>query len=717
MLVSTQKFSFTTLALCLCMAGITSVSSAAEGRNTQLKQQNAEEVEHIEVISHQHRQAFPTRTEMKAELKTVAGGTNLVELDLLPARQATLQDALGFEAGVVMQSFFGGNDQPRLNIRGSGVQSNPVNRGVQLLYDGLPINAADGSFVIGFLDPKSAEMVSVHRGANGLRYGATTLGGAINLISRNGTSSASNVRGEYGSDSRMGATLQLGGQDQALDYFTSLSHDRYDGYRHHSQSERTNFSGNLGYTFAKHIYNRTYLNYSDNYFDIPFVVPKAIALKDQKQILGDGQTPLDTLLNVYKRDPHRDSQLLRVANKTRISQDETLHEIGLYYQLVEDTFTDPLKHNVSDSHDYGVEYAYITGGSFISSHDDLLVALSLSQTDMDRDYFANNPQTGQPMQRFASQRLSANNAVLALQWQAMLSEHMQLSLAGQWVKSNRDIDDNTAAGMNQDKSYQNVNPKLGINYLPSDNIRLFANVSKTAEAPTFWELVSSTVSPRNPAKAKVLLNNLQEQTSTTVEVGSSGNLDDLSWDVSLYRTNVDDELISIVSDFAVNGKTDNYAAGTIHQGVEVEFKAELAKNMFSRTTDLATKIVYNYSDFYFDGGQYKGNQIAGIPQHVVQAELSFTTHFGLYIAPNILWQPKETAVDHANSQFQDDYLLLGLKLSYQIDQNMRLYLDAQNLTNEKYQTSYVIRGFSKASQPTFLSGFGPSFSVGIQINL
>lgn len=705
-----NRFKLSHLACCVVLSSLSSIAVANE------VEANTAVDEHIEIKTNKHRLAFPTREEMKAELKNVAGGTNLIELDKLPARQATLQDALGFEAGVIMQSFFGGNDQPRLNIRGSGVQSNPVNRGIQLLYDGLPINAADGSFIIGFLDPKAAEMISVHRGANGLRYGATTLGGAINLISRNGTSSPTNLRVEYGNDNRIGAGVQIAGQEEELDYFASLSTDSYDGYRNHSESKRTNFAGNLGYSFAKNIYNRTYLNISDNYFDIPFVVTKAQALANPKQVLGDGNTPLDKLLNVYKRNPFRDSQQVRLANKTRISDENALHEIGVYYQGVDDTFTDPLNHNVSESKDYGLEYAYTVNTDILSENDNILISASMNQSDIDRNYFANNPENGERLQKFGSQTLQANNAIIALQWQAELSEQFQMIAAGQWVHSNRDVSDNTAMNLNQDKSYSSFNPKLGFNFLPSDTLRFFANVSKTAEAPTFWELVSTKVSPKKPQMAAISLNDLAKQSSSTFEIGTTGELDNVQWNLSLYRTKVEDELISVVSDFAVNGTTKNYQDSTIHQGIELELKAQFSDNFLNTGTKVASKVVYNYNDFYFDGGQYQDNQIAGISKHLLQAELSFTTDSGIYIAPNILWQPEETAVDHANSQFQDSYLLVGLKLSYQVDNDLRFYLDAQNLTDEEYQTTYVIRGFSNEKQPTFLPGFGPSFSAGMQMN-
>jgi len=696
------------LTICYLTACIAAASCTAVAANDDIAID-----EHIEVRSKVQQRAFPTLPEARDELRKIAGGINLVELDKLPARQATLQDALGFEPGVMMQSFFGGNDQPRLNIRGSGVQSNPVNRGVQLLYDGLPINASDGSFVIGFLDPKSANMISVYRGANGLRYGATTLGGAINMMARNGTNSQSAIRAEYGSDNRLGASLQLAGQEKTWDYFLSAGSDSYDGYRHHSESERSNFSGNFGYAFSNNIYNRTYINYSDNTFEIPFVVPKARALADPKLVMGDGDTPMDILLNVYQRDPHRDSQQMRLANKTRISNGNSLQEIGLFYQQVDDTFTAPLKHNVTDSQDYGLEYAFMTSGDYVSQEDDFLVSLSVNRSDMDRDYYANNPQNGDRMQRLGSQELTANNAILALQWQAELSQHWQLVTAAQWVSSNRDIKDNTLTTPGQDKHYTSLNPKLGINYHFSQDSRLFANISSTAEAPTFWELVSTNVSPKNPQVASVKINDLDKQKATTIEVGGTGRYQGLDWNLAIYRSDVDDELISVVSDFAVNGQTENYQAGTVHQGVELELLADIASDFIIDGATLGAKLVYNYSDFYFDGGKYGGKQIAGIPEHLIQAELQFSTDNGFYLAPNIRWQPDQAPVDHANSQYQDDYLLVGVKAAYQVNNDLRIYLEGENLTDETYQTSYVIRGFSSEQQPTFLPGFGPSFTLGM----
>lgn len=112
----------------------------------------------------------------KEKLESVAGGTNLVIVEK-DTRLATLHDALDYQPGVLVQNFFGGIDQPRLNIRGSGVQSAPLARGILLMQDGLPVTDADGSFHISTLEMRNARMISIRRGANSLNPQSNTLGG------------------------------------------------------------------------------------------------------------------------------------------------------------------------------------------------------------------------------------------------------------------------------------------------------------------------------------------------------------------------------------------------------------------------------------------------------------------------------------------------------------------------------------------------------------
>lgn len=122
-------------------------------------------------------------------LRAIPGGTGLVGDDNLRAVQAPkLSDTLASVPGVIVQNFFGGNDQPRVQVRGSGLQQNPVERGLLVLQNGLPLNHADGSYIAGLADPGQAQFTEVYRGYTANRLGATVFGGALNFVSPTGSS-------------------------------------------------------------------------------------------------------------------------------------------------------------------------------------------------------------------------------------------------------------------------------------------------------------------------------------------------------------------------------------------------------------------------------------------------------------------------------------------------------------------------------------------------
>lgn len=93
----------------------------------------------------------------------------------------TLADALGRVPGVIMLESHGGFEPPKLSLRGSGLQSAPVSRGVALLRDGLPLGLADGSFNAAMFDPQLGGSIAVQRGLDAWRASPAALGGAFDL--------------------------------------------------------------------------------------------------------------------------------------------------------------------------------------------------------------------------------------------------------------------------------------------------------------------------------------------------------------------------------------------------------------------------------------------------------------------------------------------------------------------------------------------------------
>ena len=74
----------------------------------------------------------------------------------------------------------------RISIRGSGLNSGFERRGLTVLRDGVPISRASGATEFQEIDPLTIRYLEVFKGANGLQFGAASLGGAVNIVSPTG---------------------------------------------------------------------------------------------------------------------------------------------------------------------------------------------------------------------------------------------------------------------------------------------------------------------------------------------------------------------------------------------------------------------------------------------------------------------------------------------------------------------------------------------------
>lgn len=193
------------------------------GQNSQNDSIPSQVLGEVIVIGHLQKKSIEL-VKATTKHKLIAGGTSIAIMQPKIQRLETLKDALKLEPGVMIQEFFGANDQPRLNIRGSGIQSNPQRRGVYLMQDGIPVNFADGSYVIGVMNPMNAEFVEVFKGANAMQYGTATLGGVINFTSRRGTKKGNFfVKSQTGAFDYYATTVMGGKKWKNIDAHTTIN--------------------------------------------------------------------------------------------------------------------------------------------------------------------------------------------------------------------------------------------------------------------------------------------------------------------------------------------------------------------------------------------------------------------------------------------------------------------------------------------------------------
>ena len=135
----------------------------------------------------------PTATDAAEERASrTPGGTDVVSYeDYADKSVVSLRDTLAFSPGVYLQPRYG--QEVRISVRGSGLSRGYHMRGLTLLQDGVPINLADDNGDFQELEPIFFDHLEVYRGANALRFGSGTLGGAINGVTPNGV----DARGLY----------------------------------------------------------------------------------------------------------------------------------------------------------------------------------------------------------------------------------------------------------------------------------------------------------------------------------------------------------------------------------------------------------------------------------------------------------------------------------------------------------------------------------------
>lgn len=684
----------------------------------------------------------------RQRLDAIAGGTDVIGAEQLVGRaNVTVGDSLKIVPGVIVQNFFGGNDQPRIQIRGSGLQQNPVERGVLILQDGLPLNRADGSYVVGLADPRQAAFTEIYRGYAANRLGATVLGGAINFTSPTGSSTpGATASFEAGSFGQITTTAQAGAREGDIDASAQISYSERDGFRDYNSSERTNVNLNAGAKVDDNVSTRLFLGYTDLGFDVAGPLPWALLEQNPKQVYG-GPTVIPgvppTILNpgpdVQRDRPRRDTEQFRIGSRTSATYGAHLLDVGVGYAYTDDTFRFPISGGIrtTDGGDLTsvVRYAYSPDKSaplpFLEATAQYIVGSA------ERENFLNI--NGNQGARFGDSELDATTLSMYLGLNVPLGAGFTLSPAIAYAYATRDNEDQFGTGLRpvagfnpvtgalqqafaraQDTSYAHSysgwSPSVGLTYELAPNNTLFGAVSRSFEPPSHDDLLATIngspfFSPGSPDQGvpryAFATPDLDAQTATTVEGGWRGRQGTISWEAVTYYSWVENELLNLRDASGVSLGAVN-ADKTRHFGIELGFAARL-------TETLGARVAYTFQDFRFDGDRlYGDNQLAGAPPHTINAAVRYMMTSSLFVEAEVNWQPGETPVDNANTLFNEPFVTVDARANYDIDRTFSLYGEVRNIFDEKYASSTLIVDQAVSGQAAFLPGDGRAFIMGVK---
>lgn len=625
------------------------------------------------------------------ELAKTAGGVTVVDAArFLTGRAGNMEDTLKLATGVLIQSRFGA-DEARVSIRGSGLQRTFHGRGLMLLQDGVPLNLADGGFDMQAIEAQATRYIEVERGANALRYGSSTLGGAINYISQTGRSAPPLVlRAEAGSFDYQRYQASLAGQQGDWDGYASLNYTEQDGFRDHARQRNARFLGNVGVQLAPHIESRLYVTVVETDSELPGNLTYAQLKANPRQAEAGS----------VNRDAKRDFTLYRLANRTAIQHGQgALTEVSAF--LAKKDLFHPLSFAriEQENRDLGLGLRHTRHTQWLGMTQSHVVGSNWRRgltVDEQCSYGAASPGTHPCTTKTKSHKLTANNVELYGESRWVVTPKTTVSVGGQWTDAQRKVSPGEVpSGPFYDQDYRRFSPKLGVLHHLTPALDVYANVSGSFEPPSFSETLAGT-------------NFNEAQRARTYEVGARG--EDRLWgsklryDVSFYRAQLLNELLALTP-FMTQTLTVN-ADKTLHQGVEAGLVAE-ANNWRAQAS-------YLYNDFRFKrDAQFGNNRIAGVPDQLLAAEFALRLPHNVWFGPT-LRSASRAWVDHANSFAAPGYSVVGLKLNQQRDQGLSWFVEGRNLTDKQYATTTgVIRDAGGKDAAQFSPGEGRAVYVGV----
>ena len=573
-----------------------------------------------------------------------AGGTDIVShQDYADKTVVSLRDALAFSPGVYTQPRFG--QEVRISIRGSGLSRGFHMRGLTLLQDGIPINLADDNGDFQELEPIFFDHLEVYRGANALRFGSGTLGGAVNGVTPTGDNAAGlYLRADVGSFDFYRGLASFGVGDESANAWVAISADSHKGDRQHARRDSIRFNGNVGLRVSDIISTRFYGSMTTLDQELPGAMTRATALTAPRS--GN-----------FIGDQARDINSTRIQNRTRFDWGHSYLDVGAFlnskelyhpiFQVVDQVSTD---RGVFARYDRdGDAWSITLGGESRWGSIDAKRFMNLSGKRGTLTFDAD--QTARTTNIYGEVRVSP-------------IEKLTVIAGGIYADGFRQQSQIVPAAVMAQASFDAVSPKMGVLWEPVTEIQFFANYSKSAEFPTFVELAQ--IAAFVPVR---------EQTAWTTELGTRGKLGWVSWDVAVYRANIKREMLQFTVGPDIPAATFN-ADKTRHQGIEAAFSA-------TPTNWLRFRQIWQYSDFRFVGdAQYGNRRLPVVPVHVLRSELRLGGD-DFHISPNVEWVPQGAWADYRNTTRNAGYTLWGLSAGARIKNGVDIFADARNLAGVK----------------------------------
>ena len=587
-----------------------------------------------------------------------------VDADSLPAaNDQSLQDILEPAPGLFAQNQDNAAQGLRVAIRGFGARAAFGVRGIRVLVDGVPMTLPDGQTELDALDLALLDNAQIIRGPSASLFG-NAAGGALLLNSRRPAETPeARLDLATGSFGMHRLRAEGSGYYQQTGLLGSYLATEIDGFREHSATESDLINGLLeqrlgegrltarissleisaedpgGLTAAQVKTNRRAARPQNLQFN------SGEHIEQQRLALGwDGLLGSWSLQSTAYLGARDFNNRLPFTNGGQVAFDREFGGIGL-----------------STSKHYGRQQ--FSGGIDLQTQAD------------DRQRFENND--GQRGAQSLDQLEKASSAGVFLRdtialtnsWEASLGlryDHLRLSADDDFLTDGDDSGSRNIA----DSSYDaNLSHRQGQRLV-------YVRIATAFETPTITELANPTGGGFN--------NDVQSSEARNYELGLKNRWRDLDYSATIYRINVDDELLPYELASQPGRSFFRNAGKTQREGIELSGGVELSPHWQLDAS-------YAYASNEFASGNLNGNSLPGIPDQTAWASLRYKTEaLQVAITGNHIGR---LFAEDGNSTAVASYGLLNLQADWAFNQRLHLEAGIDNLLDKEYNDNIRINAF------------------------
>jgi iron complex outermembrane recepter protein len=658
------------------------------------------------------------------------------------------------------------NDVTYRGFLASPLTGSPI--GLSVYLDGMRFNDGFGETVSWDLIPRLAIAgIDVIPGSNPI-FGLNTLGGALAVRTKNGRDfQGSMIGASGGSFGRWNVEAEHGGFSGPFDWYVAFNALNEDGWRDHSPSELRQLFANAGWEAHGTKLSLSY-TYANNDLVGNGLVPVSTLARDRSAVhtfpdqtrnemhlanlRGSHQLTEDLLLstNLFFRDYQRrtfngDAEISCVddatgqtvfdANGRPLHLGQCAGSAAGFFDSAGNPLAGTLERTAegeqrttkTHTQDWGATLQLSHRGSIFGHRNQATAGVAydghssrFTQREAEADFVPSGNSVGTvrtgPLVTQVDVRTRQHNVGVYATDTFDITERLALTLAGRYQHVRIAIRDRSGENpaLNGDHSFSRFSPSAGLAFQAIPNLTLFGSYSEGFRAPTAAELTCADPNaPCNLPNAFVADPPLKPVVARTYEIGVRGKVPfgkALDWNVALFRTDLEDDILFTVVETGGGGFFQNVSQ-TRRQGVEAGLSGEwkrlryFASYTYTEATYQSRTTLASVTEA--EGVHVRpGDRIPGVPAHSVKVGAEIAILDNLWVGGEaIAASGGVLRGDDANRHRKlDGYAILNLNARYQPIKHVELWARLDNVTNAEYETAGA-RNFNAFADPIQVERF------------